>query len=79
MQRSAAYKVALLCGLIGCGAVIAADEEAMPDMDFLGSWDGSDEDWVMLAAEAVAQVAAEETRTDPAPQEEELVETDDES
>jgi len=82
MQRSAAYKVALLCGLIGCGAVIAADEEAMPDMDFLeylGSWDGSDEDWVMLAAEAVAQVAAEETRTDPAPQEEESVETDDES
>ncbi len=84
-QPVAAVKVAVLCGLFGCGAVIAADEEAMPDMEFLefleylGSWEGSDEDWVLLAAEAVEQVAAEQKRTDPASKEEESVETDDES
>ncbi len=81
-QPVAAVKVAVLCGLFGCGAVVAADEEAMPDMEFLeylGSWEGSDEDWVLLAAEAVEQVAAEQKRTDPASKEEESVENDDES
>ena len=81
-QPVATVKVAVLCGLFGCGAVVAADEEAMPDMEFLeylGSWEGSDEDWVLLAAEAAEQVAAEQKRTDPASQEEESVENDDES
>ena len=81
-QPVAAVKVALLCGLFGCGAVVAADEEVMPDMEFLeylGSWEDSDEDWVLLAAEAVEQIAAEQKRTDPASKEEESVETDDES
>ncbi len=81
-QPGAAARVALLCGLIGCSVAVAADDEVMPDMEFLeylGSWDGTDEDWVLLAAEAVAQIAAEEKRTDPAMKEEESAETDDES
>ena len=54
----------------------------MPDMEFLeylGSWEESDEDWVLLAAEAVEQVASEDKRTDSAAKEEESVENDDES
>ena len=81
-QPEVAFKVAILWGLLGCSGVVSANDDVMPDMDFLeylGSWEESDEDWVVLAAEAVEQVASEVERTDPASQEEESVETDDES
>ena len=77
-----AVNVAIFCGLFACDTALTADEDAMPDMEFLeylGSWAESDEDWVLLAAEAVEQVAAESKGTDPASKEEESVETDDES
>jgi len=81
-QPELAFKVAVLWGLFGCSGIVAADDNVMPDMEFLeylGSWEESDEDWVLLAAEAAAQVASEDKRTDPASKEEESVETDDES
>ena len=81
-QPEAAFKVAIVWGLIGCAGIVVADDELMPDMEFLeylGSWEESDEDWVLLAAEAVEQVASEDERTDPAAKEEESVEIDDES
>ncbi len=81
-QPEVAFKVAVLWGLFACSGIVAADDDVMPEMDFLeylGSWEESDEDWVLLAAEAVEQVAAENKRTDPASKEEESVETDDES
>ena len=81
-QPEVVFTVAILLGLFGCSGIVAADDEVMPDIEFLeylGSWEESDEDWVLLAAEAVEQVASEEQRTDPASKEEESVETDDES
>ncbi len=78
----AAFKVAILWLLIGCAGIVVADDETMPDIEFLeylGSWEESDEDWVVLAAEAVEQVASEDERTDPAAKKEESVEIDDES
>ena len=81
-QAEAAFKVAILWLLIGCTGIVVADDETMPDIEFLeylGSWEESDEDWVVLAAEAVEQVASEGERTDPAAKEEESVEIDDES
>jgi len=81
-RAEAAFKVAILWGLIGCTGIVVADDETMPDMEFLeylGSWEESDEDWVVLAAQAVEQVASEDERTDPAAKEEESVEIDDES
>ena len=81
-QAEAVFKVAVLWGLFACSGTVAADDEVMPDMEFLeylGSWEESDEDWVLLAAEAVEQVATEDKRTDPASKEEESVENDDES
>jgi hypothetical protein len=81
-QSEAAFKVAILWGLIGCTGIVVADDEVMPGMEFLeylGSWEESDEDWVVLAAEAVEQIASEDKRTDPAAKEEESVEIDDES
>lgn len=45
-------RFALLCGLVaGCGNVLADDEEKLPDLDFLeylGSWEESDEDWLLF-------------------------------
>ncbi len=81
-QPEVAFKVAVLWGLFGCSGIVAADDDVMPDMEFLeylGSWEESDEDWVILAAEAAEQVASEDKRTDPASKEKEPVETGDES
>ena len=65
--------------LIGAGIVLAADEE-MPDPDlleYLGAWEGSDEDWLLFEKPATAEL---EERIDPVPEEgEESTETTDES
>ena len=81
-QPEAAFKVAILWGLLGCSGVVAADDDVVPEMEFLeylGSWEESDEDWVLFTEAAAEQVASDEKRTDPARKEEESVETDDES
>ncbi len=81
-QPEAVFKVAILWGLLGCSGVVAADDEVVPEMEFLeylGSWEESDEDWVLFIDTVTEQVASEDTRTDPAKKEEESVETDDES
>ncbi len=81
-QLEGAFKVAILWGLLGCTGVVAADDEVVPEMEFLeylGSWEESDEDWVLFIDTVTEQVASEDTRTDPAKKEEESVETDDES
>ena len=70
---------AMLMGLLlGCGLVLAADEE-LPDLEFLeylGSWDGTDEDWLLFEEPVTADV---EERSDPAPEGEESTEKTDES
>lgn len=82
MQPDTAFKVAILWGLLGCSGIAAADEEVVPDVEFLeylGSWEESDEDWTLFAGEATEPVASEVKRTDPVSEDEESVETDDES
>ena len=64
--------------LLGCGLVLAADEE-LPDLEFLeylGSWDGTDEDWLLFEEPVTAEV---EERSDPVPEGEESTEKTDES
>ena len=64
--------------LLGCGLVLAADDE-LPEMEFLeylGSWDGTDEDWLLFREPVTADA---EERSDPAPKGEESTETTDES
>ena len=73
----------LLCGIALIAATPAiADEEAenieVPDMDFLeylGMWEESDEDWLLLDQQEVAENAK---RSGPVPEGEESTETDDE-
>jgi len=69
-----------LCGFALCanGWLLAAEEE-VPDIEFLeylGMWEESDEDWLLLNETVVAE---NEERNDPAPQGEESTENEDES
>ena len=69
---------ALLCMMCGvAGTVLAADADE-PDMEFLeylGLWEESDEEWMIIDR----QISLEsEERIDPAPQGEESTERDDE-
>lgn len=64
--------------LLGAGQAMAADEE-MPETEFLeylGSWEESDEEWVDFDEPVAAGI---EEKSDPAPQGEESTETEDES
>ena len=81
-QPDMVFKVVVLWGLIGCSGAVVADDEMLPEMEYLeylGSWEESDEDWVLLRDVVTEQVASEDKRTDPASNEKESVETDDES
>ena len=71
---------AMLLGLAMCGTdlAVAADEEA-PELEFLeylGMWEETDEDWVMLEE---TMAAGNDERSDPAPEGEESTENEDES
>ena len=74
--------VTVLWGLFGCSGVVVADDE-QPDMEFLeylGSWEESDEDWLLFHLPESEAVAAEEKkRSDPARAGKESTESDDES
>jgi len=73
----------LLCGVALCSSARAIAEtenlDAPPDMDFLeylGMWEESDEEWLVLARE---ELADHDERSDPAPEGEASTETEDES
>ena len=70
----------LICGLALCTASVAvAAEKEEPEVDFLeylGMWEESDEDWLILDETTIAD---NEERSDPAPDGEESTEKEDES
>ena len=73
----------VLWGLIGVGGIGFADESEAPELDFLeylGSWEESDEDWVVLAPDAAVNEESDEEKeeVDTAPNGEKLAELDDE-
>jgi hypothetical protein len=71
------YGIAL-CSPVGANAE-AENVDTLPDMDFLeylGMWEESDEEWLLLEEE---EVAGHDQRSDPAPEGEASTETDDES
>ncbi len=68
----------LLLGV--CGLVLAADNE-LPDAEFLeylGSWEESDEIWLVFDQLIELVIAESDERFDPAPQGKESTEKDDE-
>ena len=75
-------RLMLLWGVLGFSSALLAADSELPEMEFLeylGLWEESDEDWVLLSGEAVTQVAAEDARTDAEPEGEESAENEDES
>ena len=76
------FGVAFLWGLIGCSGVVMAEDEE-PDMEFLeylGSWEESDKDWLLFKVNDDEVAAVDEIkRNDPVPGGKESTETDDES
>lgn len=82
-ERDTAAAALLL--LLGMSSVVLADDEvteAMPDMallEYLGSWDGEEEDWLLFEDEPVEQASEDETRSDPAGRSQESQESEHES
>jgi hypothetical protein len=72
----------MLCGMFGAGNATAeedSDTAKLMFLEYLGSWDESDADWMLFASEASDDDA--ETAEDAdvsAPEDEKLVELDDE-
>lgn len=67
------------CLMLGASLALASDAE-LPDpafLEYLGSWEETDEDWVLFAEPVTAEV--DEERSEPAPEGEESTEKTDES
>ena len=83
VERPTTLKFVLACSLCAFAGFTAANDEELPDVDFLeylGSWDESDEDWqVVSKADEIRREAAKIERNDPVPESEESTETDDEN
>jgi hypothetical protein len=76
--RSTCSNALLVLALGAAGAALAADTEE-PDMEFveyLGLWEESDEEWLMVERQIDAE---SEKRIDPVPEGEESTEDDHES
>ena len=81
---SASNSLVVLCGLLTCGGAAIAQETEMPDLaflEYLGSWEESDEDWVLFSEQESKQAESDDigNETDPAPQEKTVAELDDEN
>ncbi len=81
-QPDCVLSVAVLLGLIGCSGVVVADDE-QPDMeflDYLGSWEESDADWLLFDGQENEPVAADGSkRSGPELEGKESTESEDES
>lgn len=79
MSASAACRSALLFIAFGAAGLALAAEDEEPEMEFLeylGLWEETDEEWVMVEQQLSAE---SEQRSDPVPEGEESMEDDDES
>ena len=77
--------IAALVGMLGDVSTAVADDEEAPDLEFLeylGSWEASDEDWVIFTASMDEQEESEDKEnvqgSDPSPDGDKLAELDDE-
>jgi hypothetical protein len=84
VQALTAFRAVFLWGLIGCSGLVVAEDAEAPDLEFLeylGSWEANEEDWVLLAPDATPDEASNEAgkeRVDT-PDDDKLAELNDES
>jgi len=83
MLVSRVWKLALIWGPLGCADLALAAEDVQPDLEFLeylGSWEESDKDWLMFAEVIDRQVAdADPKQAETEPHNEDSTESEDES
>ena len=72
-------RLAAICGLLGGSPAIADEVPELEFLEYLGSWEESDEDWLLFNEVDADKARASDERSDPAPEGEESTETDDES
>ena len=65
----------MMCGFAGTVLAADADEPEMEFLEYLGRWEESDEEWVMIDRQISLET---DERNDPAPRGEESTENDDE-
>ena len=71
-----------LCGLCLATATQAGEQEPAPDAEFLaylGMWEETDEDWMLLDEAQIAEMQEADERSEPAPEGEDSSEKTDES
>jgi hypothetical protein len=83
-QGELAIRLAIICGSLGLSGAAIADEPEAPDLaflEYLGSWEESDEDWIIFSEQESEQTPSDNKgkETDPAPREEKVAEVDDET
>ena len=76
---NAVLRFAVVCGLLGGGLVAAEEVPELEFLEYLGSWEESDEDWLLFRAIDAEPATVPDERIDPAPTGEESTETEDES
>ncbi len=76
-------KIALVWGPLGCVSLVMASDEIQPHpefLEYLGSWEESDEDWLIFNEEAEPVVVIDGSKEiDSAPKDEGSTESTDES
>jgi hypothetical protein len=72
------WSLALLAGMLGSGFAVAEESPDLEFLEYLGSWEAADEDWLLFRDDNAEQLKADDKRNDPAPTGEESTETDDE-
>lgn len=83
MSASGIARIVLFWGPLGCASAVLANEEVLPDIEFLeylGSWAASDEDWLMFSEELDQKVVVDDSKqSDATEKAEESTELRDES
>ena len=63
VQALTVFRTMGLWVLIGCSGLVVAEDAEAPDLEFLeylGSWEADEEDWVLLAPDATPDEASNE-------------------
>lgn len=84
MSAERLVRLAVIWGLIVASSLVAAEDAEAPDLEFLeylGSWEEAEEDWVLLAPEMSPEKDSSNNNDESvdAPDGEKLAELDDES
>ncbi|HEX9852448.1 MAG TPA: hypothetical protein VGA68_05515 [Woeseiaceae bacterium] len=78
-RTNGVLRLAMVCGLLGGGMAGADEVPELEFLEYLGSWEESDEDWLLFKAIDTEPTTVPDERIDPAPTGEESTETEDES